>query len=180
MVACLEEFSQIMLALQKCTKVSIYGFHWLAGHAIPHHYFNSEVPLVGKSSIHDYASEYENIKALAQEELVNLAQPCVAGCEVRSPYSDYALWCRFCISRTKPERGVQASGYCSDVTCTGATKATNFSSSEQICALLVICSGSVICEMIKMRDLGRPCVCLMPPTNCLNSVIWRFKNTLND
>jgi hypothetical protein len=44
-----------MLALQKCTQVSLYGFHWLAGHSIPHHYFNSEVPLAGKDSIHDYA-----------------------------------------------------------------------------------------------------------------------------
>jgi hypothetical protein len=76
-----------MLALQKCTQVSLYGFHWLAGHSIPHHYFNSEVPLVGKESIHDYAQEHMNIKALAQQNIVQLAQPCVAGCEVRSPDS---------------------------------------------------------------------------------------------
>ena len=64
--------------------MSIYGFHWLAGHAIPHHYFNSEVPLAGKESIHDYASEYESIKALAQQEMLHLAQPCVAGCEAET------------------------------------------------------------------------------------------------
>ena len=52
---------QIMLALQKCTQVSLYGFHWLAGHSIPHHYFNSEVPLAGKDSIHDYAQVRGNI-----------------------------------------------------------------------------------------------------------------------
>ncbi|KAK3238464.1 hypothetical protein CYMTET_51526 [Cymbomonas tetramitiformis] len=49
------------------------------------------VPLHGKASIHDYASEYENIKALAQLDLVHLAQPCVAGCEAET-----GLRCRDC------------------------------------------------------------------------------------
>jgi len=33
----------VVFALQKCVSVSLYGFHWRPGHAIPHHYFNSEV-----------------------------------------------------------------------------------------------------------------------------------------
>mmetsp|Transcript_32254 Transcript_32254/g.39042 ORF Transcript_32254/g.39042 Transcript_32254/m.39042 type:complete len:223 (+) Transcript_32254:808-1476(+) len=74
----------ILFAIQKCAKVDVYGFHWRAGHAIPHHYFNSEVPLKGKESIHDYESEYENIRALAQKGVVHLAQPCVAGCEAET------------------------------------------------------------------------------------------------
>jgi len=74
----------VMFGLQMCTEVNLYGFHWRPGHAIPHHYFNSEVPLGGKVSIHDYAGEYNNILALAQAGHVNLVQPCVTGCEAES------------------------------------------------------------------------------------------------
>ena len=92
-----------MLGLQLCTKVDLYGFHWLPGkrtfwvlrcasvliwhrwlipgHAIPHHYFNNEEPVQGKEKIHDYDAEWINIMMLARSGLVELRQPCVAGCE---------------------------------------------------------------------------------------------------
>eukprot|EP00899_Mesostigma_viride_P001349 jgi/Mesvir1/11214/Mv03063-RA.1 len=74
----------IMLALHRCAHLDVYGFHWRAGHAIPHHYFNEEVPLEGGASIHDYDAEYRSIKALALEGLVTLVHPCVPGCEAES------------------------------------------------------------------------------------------------
>jgi len=70
----------LMFAIQRCHKVNVYGFHWKPGHAIPHHYFNAEVPLKGKEKIHDYEAEHGNLEALAVASIVELAQPCVAGC----------------------------------------------------------------------------------------------------
>ena len=74
----------VIFALQTCVRVSVYGFHWRPGHAIPHHYFNSEEPTRGKDMIHDYGREADNIRALAAAGLVTLRQPCVAGCEAES------------------------------------------------------------------------------------------------
>jgi uncharacterized membrane protein YgcG len=74
----------VIFALQTCVAVSVYGFHWRPGHAIPHHYFNSEEPVRGRMMIHDYSREAENIRALAAAGLVTFRQPCVAGCEAES------------------------------------------------------------------------------------------------
>ena len=62
----------------------MYGFHWQAGHAIPHHYFNNEVPVEGKEKIHDYDAEHVNLLHIARAGILNISQPCVPGCEAKS------------------------------------------------------------------------------------------------
>ncbi|XRB13530.1 glycosyltransferase family 29 protein [Pseudoscourfieldia marina] len=74
----------VWFGMQVCASLHLYGFNWRPGHAIPHHYFNSEVPLGGAAKIHDYAAESTNIRVLAKEGYVHFAQPCVVGCEAES------------------------------------------------------------------------------------------------
>mmetsp|Transcript_2456 Transcript_2456/g.5825 ORF Transcript_2456/g.5825 Transcript_2456/m.5825 type:complete len:419 (-) Transcript_2456:473-1729(-) len=74
----------LMFAIQKCHAVRLYGFHWKPGNSIPHHYFNTEVPLKGKQKIHDYEAEHQNIEALAAAGVVELAHPCAAGCRAET------------------------------------------------------------------------------------------------
>ena len=74
----------VLFAIQLCREVNMYGFHWQAGHAIPHHYFNNEVPVEGKEKIHDYDAEHVNLLHIARAGLLNISQPCVPGCEAKS------------------------------------------------------------------------------------------------
>ncbi len=74
----------VLFAIQLCRQVNMYGFHWQAGHAIPHHYFNNEVPVEGKEKIHDYDAEHVNLLHIARAGLLNISQPCVPGCEAKS------------------------------------------------------------------------------------------------
>eukprot|EP00854_Cymbomonas_tetramitiformis_P003962 gene3962-4932_t len=96
-------FFGVLLAMQRCEQVNVYGFHFRRGgqathfcephlrhppfvarswkgYGVGHHYFNSEKPLKGAVAIHDYDLEYEQIKRLAGAMLVNIREPCVAGC----------------------------------------------------------------------------------------------------
>ena len=73
-----------LFAIQLCHKVNMYGFHWQPGHAIAHHYFNSEVPVEGKEKIHDYDAEHTNLLHIARAGMLNLSQPCVPGCEAKT------------------------------------------------------------------------------------------------
>ena len=74
----------VNFAMQLCVEVNKFGFHWRPGHAIPHHYFNSEVPLEGKEKIHDYDAEHANLLHLARAGMLHISQPCAAGCEART------------------------------------------------------------------------------------------------
>ena len=74
----------VLFAIQLCREVNMYGFHWQAGHAIPHHYFNNEVPVEGKEKIHDYDAEHVNLLHIARAGILNISQPCVPGCEAKS------------------------------------------------------------------------------------------------
>eukprot|EP00899_Mesostigma_viride_P024105 jgi/Mesvir1/487/Mv11359-RA.1 len=84
-------FFAVMLALQKCARVDLYGFHFRKGWGITHHYFNVEKPLKGKRAIHDYDAEAEVMKKLAQMHLLHFAEPCALGCE-----KDSGLRCDNC------------------------------------------------------------------------------------
>ncbi|QDZ24594.1 hypothetical protein HOP50_14g71320 [Chloropicon primus] len=74
----------VLFAIQLCREVNMYGFHWQAGHAIAHHYFNNEVPVEGKEKIHDYDAEHANLMHIARSGLLNISQPCVPGCEAKT------------------------------------------------------------------------------------------------
>ena len=54
------------------------------GFEIPHHYFNAEKPRKGGAAIHDYEGEFKRIVLLAKAGLVEMAEPCAAGCEAES------------------------------------------------------------------------------------------------
>ena len=54
----------------------------LAG--IKYHYYNDEVPRVGKNAIHDYDHEFNRIRMLARAGIVRVMEPCVVGCEEES------------------------------------------------------------------------------------------------
>ena len=64
----------LFLALQKCSKVTMYGFY--SGNSnfkFPYHYFNREVPKKGGSAIHDYQAELDDILRLAKHGTIEMS-----------------------------------------------------------------------------------------------------------
>eukprot|EP00191_Tetraselmis_sp_GSL018_P022269 CAMPEP_0177626564 /NCGR_PEP_ID=MMETSP0419_2-20121207/30721_1 /TAXON_ID=582737 /ORGANISM="Tetraselmis sp., Strain GSL018" /LENGTH=589 /DNA_ID=CAMNT_0019127627 /DNA_START=106 /DNA_END=1873 /DNA_ORIENTATION=- len=74
-------FLGVLLALQRCAEVNLYGFHTSTSFGIPYHYYNNEVPRRKLAYAHDLREEASKMRALARRGLVRLADPCAAGCE---------------------------------------------------------------------------------------------------
>uniref|UniRef100_A0A061SDD0 Beta-galactoside alpha-2,3-sialyltransferase (Sialyltransferase 4A) n=2 Tax=Tetraselmis sp. GSL018 TaxID=582737 RepID=A0A061SDD0_9CHLO len=66
----------VLLALQVCHRISLYGFSVSERHGARHHYYNSEAP----SNAGRDDREFDTIKQLASAELVRFAEPCIVEC----------------------------------------------------------------------------------------------------
>ena len=67
----------IMIALLRCTKVDIYGFHVTQAHGALYHYYDAcDTPANEDRD----SAEWHVVKLLADEGLVRFAEPCVVEC----------------------------------------------------------------------------------------------------
>ena len=66
----------ILMAMEVCSNVHLYGFHSSFNQGSRHHYFNNEVPANPKRD----TSEYERLKKLEDHGLLKFAEPCLHEC----------------------------------------------------------------------------------------------------
>ena len=66
----------ILMAMEVCSNVHLYGFHSSFRQGSRHHYFNNEVP----ANIKRDTSEYERLKKLEEHGLLKFAEPCLHEC----------------------------------------------------------------------------------------------------
>ena len=70
----------ILMAMEVCSHVNLYGFHSSFNQGSRHHYFNNEVP----ANPNRDTSEYERLKVLEDHGLLKFAEPCLHECYVSS------------------------------------------------------------------------------------------------
>ena len=70
----------ILMAMEVCSHVNLYGFHSSFNQGSRHHYFNNEVP----ANVKRDTSEYERLKVLEDHGLLKFAEPCLHECYVSS------------------------------------------------------------------------------------------------
>ena len=70
-------FYGIMMALLRCAKVNIYGFHVTQAHGALYHYYD---PCDTPANADRDSAEWHVVKMLAEAGLVVFAEPCVAEC----------------------------------------------------------------------------------------------------
>mmetsp|Transcript_46729 Transcript_46729/g.118280 ORF Transcript_46729/g.118280 Transcript_46729/m.118280 type:complete len:570 (-) Transcript_46729:491-2200(-) len=83
----------IMMALQTCQRVTLYGFFASDRHGARHHYYNAEAP---SNQLRD-DSEYRVAKQLAAAGLLSFGDPCVVECQ------DSQSACQECLGDTPLE-----------------------------------------------------------------------------
>ncbi|QDZ20870.1 sialyltransferase [Chloropicon primus] len=66
----------ILMAMEVCSHVNLYGFHSSFNQGSRHHYFNNEVP----ANPNRDTSEYERLKKLEDHGLIKFAEPCLHEC----------------------------------------------------------------------------------------------------
>ena len=66
----------ILMAMEVCSNVHLYGFHFSFNQGSRHHYFNNEVP----ANPNRDTSEYERLKKLEDHGLLKFAEPCLHEC----------------------------------------------------------------------------------------------------
>ena len=66
----------ILMAMEVCSNVHLYGFHSSFNQGSRHHYFNNEVP----ANPNRDTSEYERLKKLEEHGLLKFAEPCLHEC----------------------------------------------------------------------------------------------------
>jgi len=84
-------FLALLMALQRCRQVTVYGFHTDSTYGIPYHYYNNEMPKRKLAYSHNLHEEQAKLLAAARQGLLTMADPCAAGCE-----RDSGLKCTTC------------------------------------------------------------------------------------
>ena len=73
-------FFAILMAMEVCSNVHLYGFHSSFNQGSRHHYFNNEVP----ANQNRDTSEYERLRVLEDHGLLKFAEPCLHECYLGS------------------------------------------------------------------------------------------------
>eukprot|EP00192_Tetraselmis_astigmatica_P003025 CAMPEP_0117654466 /NCGR_PEP_ID=MMETSP0804-20121206/3759_1 /TAXON_ID=1074897 /ORGANISM="Tetraselmis astigmatica, Strain CCMP880" /LENGTH=584 /DNA_ID=CAMNT_0005460749 /DNA_START=418 /DNA_END=2172 /DNA_ORIENTATION=+ len=74
-------FLAILMAMQRCMNVKVFGFHTSTSYGIPYHYYNNEVPRRKLAYAHDLHEEFLKLKSFARRGMITLGDACAAGCE---------------------------------------------------------------------------------------------------
>ena len=105
----------ILLALQMCHEVNLFGFYASNRHGSRHHYYNSEVP----SNSNRDEQEFDKVQRLVANGLVKFGDPCVVECHASQQECETCWRCAlpFVVYRSPPLSWLSVSSCCERKSC---------------------------------------------------------------